>query len=104
MSENKKLEFKVEGGKISFAADLDQDGKKSIDGFVSLTEAMQEAFKRGESVELEGAKVASFKIELTPQPRVVIEIDTDKDGEKVMKLYVNFAESLDEAKSLLKKS
>ena len=78
-------------------------GLQFWEGFVSLTEAMQEALQRGESVKLEGAKVVDFSIELTPTPRIAISIDTDQDGEKLAKFYINFAEGVDEAKSLFKK-
>ena len=78
MSESK---FEVKDGKVVAQYDKDQDGKPSASLELSLSEAISEAFQRGEAVK--GVKSADIKFEGTD---LVVSIDSDKDGEKLLVL------------------
>ena len=89
--ENKKLEFKVENSILHIGVDPNQDGQKVLTAKLHLSEAIQEAFKKG--VPVEGAKVVSFEFKLT---KLVLMIDTDQDGEPLLELEIDLAEVVDE--------
>jgi len=90
-SENKKFEVKFEDNKLHLAVDMNQDGDKLMVAKLNLSEAIQEAFKKGEKIE--GAKVVGFQFNLT---KLVVKIDTDQDGEPLLELEIDLAEALDE--------
>ena len=92
-----KVDHSFKEGKYELAVDLNEDGEKSLDVKVSLNEALEEAFKRGD--EVEGAKVVSVKFELT---KLKVVLDTDKDGENVLELSIDLAEAFDEVSGKLK--
>lgn len=92
MDENKQFNVKVENDNLVFGADFNKDGEPSIKGKLSLTEAIKEAFMKGTAVE--GVKVASLKFALT---KLIVVIDTDKDGQNLLEIEVDLAEGLDEA-------
>ena len=99
MEENKKFEVEFADNKLQMSLDTNQDGEKLMKASVYLSEAIQEALQRKDSVAIEGAKVVSFDYNLT---KMVVKIDTDKDGEPLMELEIDLAEALDET-GLLKK-
>ncbi len=99
MEENKKFEVEFADNKLQMSLDTNQDGEKLMKASVYLSEAIQEALQRKDSVAIEGAKVVSFDFNLT---KLVVKIDTDKDGEPLMELEIDLAEALDET-GLLKK-
>jgi len=88
---SEKLKFEVKGGVLNLGVDADEDGEKSLEIKLHLTEAVQEAFDRG--TPLEGAKLVDFKFEGT---KLVLKLDTDKDGEALLEFEVNLAEAIDE--------
>lgn len=88
----------VEDGKLKFALDTNEDGQPVINGHVNLSEALQEAFKKGGKIE--GAKVVDVEFNLT---KLVITIDTDKDGEELATIEIDLAEGVDEGTGLFKK-
>lgn len=90
--DKKKLDFSVEEGKLKFSLDPNADGENLLDGELVLSEALGEAFKKGEKVE--GAKVVDFDFSLS---KLKIVLDTDKDGEKLLELNIDLSEALDEA-------
>lgn len=87
----KKVNYKVEGGKLLLGLDSNEDGANSIDLELEINEAIQEAFAKGE--EVEGAK--SVKVAFTGTT-LTVEVDSDKDGEALLLLKVNLAEAIDE--------
>ena len=93
-----KFEVSFKEGNLCFGTDLNEDGKKSIDCKLHLNEALEEVIKRGDAIE--GAKLVDFRFELT---KLVLVIDTDKDGEKLFELVVDLAEAFEEGTSLFKK-
>jgi hypothetical protein len=93
-----KIPVNFEDGKMVFGLDLNEDGEKSVEGVLHLSEALQEAISRGEAVE--GAKLVDFRFELT---KMVLVIDTDKDGESLLELKIDLPEAFDEGQSLLLK-
>lgn len=90
-AENKKFDVSFENNELNLSIDLNQDGDKLMKAKLSLSEAIQEAFKKGAAIE--GAKVVSFEFNLT---KLVVKIDTDKDGEPLLELEIDLAEALDE--------
>ena len=92
----KKFEFGFKDGAIEFGADPNQDGQKFLVGKIYLSEAFQEAFKKGEKVE--GAKLVDFQFD---KNKLVIKVDTDKDGEPIADLLFDLAESVDEVISAI---
>lgn len=89
-----KFDVKAEDGALCLGIDLNEDGEKLMMAKLNVSEAIQEALQRGESIEVEGAKVVGFKFELT---KLKLMIDTDKDGEKLLELEIDLAEALDES-------
>lgn len=98
MSENKKMDIEFKDGVVKFGLDMNQDGEKSIEGELYLSEALQEAINRGEPIE--GAKVVSMKFE---GMKMVLVIDTDRDGQPLFKIKMNLPEVIDEGSGLIKK-
>lgn len=85
-----KMEFKE--NKFEFGLDSDNDGVKSLEGVLNLSEVVAEAFKKGTKVE--GVKTASIEFS---GMEVHIKIDTDKDGEPAFIFKANLPEGFDEA-------
>jgi len=93
-----KFDVSFEGGNVKFGMDLNEDGDKSIEATLHLSEALEEVIKRGTPIE--GAKIVDFKFELT---KMILVIDTDKDGEKLLELKLDLSEAFQEGTSLFKK-
>ena len=93
-----KVDVKFKDGSIEFGVDLNQDGEKSVEAKLHLSEALQEVIKRGEKIE--GAKVVDFDFSISG---ITLLLDTDKDGEKLFELKLNFSEAADEFSELFKK-
>ncbi len=91
-SANKKFDVKFEGDKLELGLDMNQDGEKLLKAKINLSEAVQEAFKKGAAVE--GVKSATVSFSGT---KLIVKVDTDKDGEALMDLELNLMEALDEA-------
>jgi len=98
MEENKAFDFGVKDGKLEFGIDPNRDGQNVISGKLHLGEALSEAFSRGEKVP--GARIVDVKFELT---RLVVKLDTDKDGEPLLELEIDLAEAFDEVQDALGK-
>lgn len=90
--EKKKIDFDVQDGKLKFKIDPNADGEPLAEGEIVLSEALGEAFKKGEKIE--GAKSVDLDFSLS---KLVIKVDTDKDGEKLLEIKVDLSEALDEA-------
>lgn len=98
MEEAKKVDYAFAGDELQVGVDSNQDGQKAIMLKLKLSEAVGEAFAKGEAVE--GVEVVGFKFEGS---KLMIEIDSDKDGEKVLVLEADLAEVADEVISATKK-
>jgi len=96
MSEVKAFSADVVDGNFEFSVDSNKDGESSLKGKLGFGEAFQEAFKKGEAVP--GVKVVDFEFQLT---KLVLKLDTDRDGESMFELELDLAEVADEIKSLL---
>lgn len=88
----------VKDGNFNLNVDSNEDGNNSLSFKLKLSEAIAEIIAKEESIE--GAKVVDFKFELT---RLYLRIDTDKDGEEVLELEVDLAETFKEIQALIKK-
>jgi len=95
--EHRKVDFSFVGKSIEVSTDLDQDGVKSMKSKLNISEAYQEALKRGESVKVEGVKAFTMKMEGL---NLKIVVDTDKDGEAVFTHEMNLPEVLDEGSKI----
>ena len=91
--ENKKFNFEVKDGKLSFGVDPNADGENVVSGNLHLSEAIQEAVDRGEAVE--GVKVVDFSFNGS---KLVLKVDSDKDGEVLLDLEIDLGEAFDEIK------
>jgi len=89
--ENKKFDFEIKEGSLHASVDMNQDGEKLMKIKLNLTEAIQEAFAKGEAIK--DVKVVDFKFELT---KLKLKLDTDKDGEELMEIEIDLAEAFDE--------
>lgn len=87
-----KVNYEIKDGHLILGGDTNEDGQNSVGLKLSLNEAVEEAFKKGEAVE--GVKVAQVKF-LGTQLQVLV--DTDKDGEQLLELTLDIGEILDEA-------
>lgn len=96
--ENKKLDIKVEDGKMVMKTDMDQDGVPSSVLNLHMSEAIQELIAKG--VKKEDVKVVDF--ELSPLGLKLV-LDTDRDGEALMDYSISFGEGFDEALGKFKK-
>lgn len=83
--------LKIEDGVVKYDLDTNNDGESSAKIQLHLSEAVQEAIAKGQSVE--GAKVVEVKFELT---KLKVVLDTDKDGEALLELEIDLAEVYDE--------
>jgi len=86
-----KFSYAVEEGRLKLGLDTNEDGEKALELDLSLNEAIQEAFQKGEAVE----GVKSAKVEFTGTT-LLVRIDSDKDGEELAVLKLNLAEAIDE--------
>lgn len=86
-----KFEAKVEEGKLVASLDMNEDGEKLLQVKLSMGEAIEEAFKKGQK--LEGVKLVSFGFE---GKALVMKVDSDQDGQEVLELKVDLGEALDE--------
>lgn len=93
-----KLDFEIKEGNLVLGVDSNEDGEKAVKLNLVLSEAIEEAFSRGQSVE--GVKLVDFKFELT---KLKLKIDTDQDGESVLDLEIDLGEAFDEISSLVSK-
>lgn len=88
-----KVKYEVEGGALNVGLDYNEDGEKSLNAKLFLNEVIGELVAKGEAKE--DVKVTSFKFEL---PKLIVVIDTDKDGENLLELELDVMEALQEAK------
>lgn len=93
-----KVNYAVKDGNLNIGVDSNEDGQNSVTIKLNLTEAIQEAIFRGDAVE--GAKVVDFSFQFT---KLVLKIDTDRDGEALLELEIDLAEVFDEIQSMGKK-
>lgn len=93
-----KLSVKVEDGQLKFGVDANEDGQNSLTVKLHLSEMVQEMISRGGAVD--GAKVVDFKFSGT---KLTLKIDTDRDGEPLLELELDLAESFDEVASAVTK-
>lgn len=93
-----KFPIEVKDGALNFGVDSNEDGEQSVSGKLHLAEAIGEALAKG--TQIEGAKVVDFKFELT---KLVLKIDSDKDGQPLLELTVDLGEAFDEVKGKLAK-
>ena len=93
-----KLNFDIKDKALHMGVDYNEDGENSIKMKLNMIEAVSEAFSRGEAVE--GVKLVDFKFELT---KMVLKLDSDKDGEEVLELVIDLGEVADEVKGLFSK-
>ena len=93
MSEAKKFDVEFKDNQLCLGLDTNQDGEKLLNAKISLSEAIQEALQRKESVKVEGAKIVEFEFKLT---KLVLKVDTDQDDEDLLELEIDLAEALDE--------
>lgn len=89
----KKFGLKIKDGVVSATIDTNQDGENLVEANIYLDEAAQELFQRGEKVEGQGL----YKFTLDPLKGLMIELDTDKDGQKCGDFKLNLFEGVDEA-------
>lgn len=93
-----KVNYGVKEKAFFVDVDTNEDGEKVVGLKLHLSEALQEAFKRGG--ELEGAKVVSAKFE---GASLMLVVDTDKDGEPLLELELSVLEGLDEVQDAVSK-
>lgn len=89
-----KVDVSVEDNALKVSVDTNEDGEAVATAKIHLTEAIQEAFKKGETVVIEGTKKVAFSFGLTG---LKVKIDSDQDGEPVAELDINLPEALDES-------
>ena len=87
-----KFDFEIKDNQLIATGDSNEDGQPVATIKLSLNEAVQEAFSKGEAVE--GVKVADVKFTGT---QLIVSVDTDRDGEKLLDLTIDLAEALDES-------
>jgi hypothetical protein len=88
----KDVNFGFEGSTAKISLDSDNDGVKSLELKLHLTEAVGEAIKKGGSIE--DAKVVDLKFE---GAKLIVVLDTDRDGEPLLELVADLPEGFDEA-------
>ena len=93
-----KLNFDIKDKALHLGVDYNEDGESSIKMKLNMIEAVGEAFSRGEAVE--GVKLVDFKFELT---KMILKLDSDRDGESVLELVIDLGEIADEVKGLFSK-
>jgi len=86
-----KFNFEIQEGKVVIGLDTNEDQENVLDLSLNMSEAIQEAFQRGES--LEDAKVISFGFE---GKKLNIKLDSDRDGEILLDLAIDLGELFDE--------
>ena len=89
--------IRYEEGNIVAGMDYDKDGKDSVKVSLSVSEALEEAmakFSKGEKAEVVLTnQVVRIAFE---DGKVVLAVDTDRDGEDLARVEVDMAESFDE--------
>jgi uncharacterized protein (DUF169 family) len=89
----KLIDWDVSTEKLSAQLDVNTDGEPSVSFEMFFAEALAEALKKGDAVE--GVKVADFRFEGS---KLKLTLDTDKDGEALLKLVIDLPEVFDEIK------
>lgn len=97
MSEKNAFEFGIENGELVLSLDTNKDGEPVVTLKLNLSEAVSEAFARGNSVE--GVKLVSLGFE---GAKLKLALDTDKDGERLVELVVDLSELADEIQDAVK--
>lgn len=93
-----KVNYDFKDGNLNVGVDFDEDGEKSLKLEMCLSEALQESIARGESASVETNKIVDVKFELT---KMIVIVDSDKDGEKLLKLTVDLPEAFSEVSGSL---
>lgn len=96
----KKVLVKLEDQTIKVGFDGNEDGEPSTGIELNLKETLEEIVDRAEGEEVVVNSVVKLKFEGT---RLEMTIDTDKDGTPIGKVFVDLAESGEEALSLFSK-
>lgn len=91
------VNLKVENGSLVLGVDPNQDGQDVVKLKLKMSEALGEAFSRGQK--LDGVKLVDLKFEGTT---LKLKLDTDQDGEELLSLDVDLAEVVDEIQSAIK--
>lgn len=91
--EKEVVQVGAKEAKLEFGVDANKDGEQSVKGALHLNEAIQEAFRRKESIVIENAKIVSFEVRLT---KLVLKVDTDRDGEPLLEIEADLPEVIDE--------
>ena len=87
-----KFNLEIKDSKVIGSYDGNADGEKSASISLDLKEILGEVLSKGEA-KLD-VKSLSVKMELT---KLKIQFDSDKDGEPVGEIVLDFAEAFDEA-------
>lgn len=90
-----KIKYDIQENNLVIGLDANEDGQNSLEVKLSLSEAIQEAFKKG--VAVEGVKSATVKFEGT---KLIVVVDSDKDGEALLTLSADLFEGLEETGAL----
>lgn len=86
----------VKDGKANLSVDPNKNGVPVLKLSMDLSEAAQEVFLRGDSIE--GAKIVGAEL---VGSNVVLELDTDKDGETSVKVEIPLTEVFSEISSAI---
>lgn len=86
------ISYEVKDGGLEIGLDKDLDGIKSLKAVIHMSEAIKEAFKKGQMVE--GMAKVKYGFEGT---NFKISVDTDQDGKDSVSLEANMIEGLNEA-------
>ena len=93
--QNSMVKFDIADDTMNLDIDSNNDGEKVVRLSLNISEAIKEAVSRGKAVE--GVKLAAFEFQGS---KLVILLDTDKDGTPLMALDIDLMEAFDEIKDL----
>lgn len=93
-----KPSIAIKDGALEVGLDTNGDGQNVVDLKLNISEAVSEAIAKGTAIE--GHKVVNLKFEGT---KLVIDIDSDKDGEPLLDVVVDLGEAFDEISGLVLK-
>ena len=94
MLKDDKIKFGFKGSNFELSYDGNADGQNSVKLAVNLMEILDEV-KKGEGSEVE-IEAKSIKVSMEGS-KIILKVDTNKDGEEVLMLEADLAEGLDEA-------
>lgn len=88
-----KFGVSFEDNKLNLSLDPNADGQNVLIAKIHLSEAVQEALQRDESIQIDGAKVVDFAFQ---GAKLMLKLDTDQDGQGVLELEIDLMEALNE--------